>query len=105
MELMFYLLSIYGFAFFLKNSDGPFDVMVKLRNSLMQNSFVGVFFYNLFSCMFCLGLHCGYIVYFFSNEWYNWNVFSMAVWAFAGGGFSFITNSFVEYMTSRTYGK
>jgi len=105
MELTFYLLAIYGLAFFLKNSDGPFEVMSSVRNALMQNSFFGVFFYNLFSCMFCLGFHCGYVVYLFANEIYDWNVVSMLVWAFAGGSFSFVTNVLVDYLTSRTYAK
>lgn len=103
MEIFFYLLAIYGLAFFIKNSDGPFDFMSDIRNYLMQNSFVGVFFYNLFSCMFCIGMHCGYIIYFLANESYAWNMFSMVAWSFAGGGFSFIMNSFVEYLISRTY--
>jgi hypothetical protein len=105
MEIVFYLLSIYGMAFFLRNSDGPFDLMSKTRSHLMQNSFVGVFFYNLFSCMFCLGFHCGYMMYLFANHVYNWNLTHMMTWAFAGASFSFLVNVVVDYLTSRTYAK
>jgi hypothetical protein len=83
MEILIYLLAIFGLAFFLKESDGPFDLMAKLRNALMRNKYLGVFFYKLFSCYFCCGFHCGYLIYLLINK--NWQFNLFICWGLAGG--------------------
>ena len=86
------LLAIFGLTFFIKETDGPFGVMNWLRNQLMNNKHVGVFFYKLFSCYFCLGCHASYIVYLLQTPQANWSLFDCVVWIFAGGIFSYIAD-------------
>jgi hypothetical protein len=77
------ILAIFGLAFLIKESAGPFDIMDKLRNHLMRNKYVGVFFYKLLSCYFCVGCHCGWIIYLLSEKDYSWQFFTL--WTLAGG--------------------
>lgn len=94
MELLITLLAIYGLAFLLKDSAGPFDVMDKMRVWLFQNKYVGVFFFKLFDCYFCLGCHCGWIVYLLSHE--NYSIQFFTLWTLAGGAISLILNGVIE---------
>src|SRR5574337_953154 len=87
-EILICLLSIYGLAFLLKDSAGPFDLMDKMRIWLFQNKYVGTFFFKLFDCYFCLGCHCGWIVYLLSHESYSFQFFIL--WTLAGGVISLI---------------
>lgn len=80
------ILAIFGLAFLIKDSNGPFDIMSNLRRALMQNKYVGVFFFKLFECYFCIGCHCGWIVYLLSHEHYSWQFFIL--WTLAGGTIS-----------------
>lgn len=89
-----YLLSIYGLSFFIKESSGPFHIMSRLRNWLMTNAYVGVFFYKLFSCWFCTGCHASWIIYLLVND--VWSFKECLVWIFAGGAVSFIINAVIE---------
>ena len=86
MEIIIYLLAIFGLAFLIKESDGPFDIILYLRNMLMRNKYVGVFFYKLFSCYFCVGCHAGWIIYLFQMN--NFNLYNLIIWTLAGGSFS-----------------
>jgi hypothetical protein len=88
METLIYLLSIFGLAFLIKESDGPFDIMLHLRNMLMRNKYVGVFFYKLLECYFCVGCHAGWIIYLLQMN--NFNLYSLIIWTLAGGSFSLI---------------
>jgi hypothetical protein len=85
------LLAIYGLAFLIKESAGPFDIMDWLRNMLMRNKYVGVFCYKLLSCYFCVGCHCGWIVYLLSAESYSWQFF--VLWTLTGGVVSLILDA------------
>ena len=88
MNILIALLAIFGLAFTIKETSGPFDVLDKLRGLLMRNKYVGVFFYGLLSCYFCVGFHCGWIVYLLSENNYTWQFF--VLWALAGGTISLI---------------
>lgn len=57
------ILSFYGLTFFLKES----EIFAPIRSRLIANKYLGVFFYGLFSCAFCIGCHSGYIIYFIRN--------------------------------------
>lgn len=83
METIISLLAIFGLAFAIKESDGPWSIMSWLRNRLMANKYVGVFFYKLLSCYFCVGFHCGWIVYLLRGINYNFQFFIL--WGLAGG--------------------
>ncbi len=88
------ILAIFGLAFLIKDSNGPFDIMSNLRRALMQNKYVGVFFFKLFECYFCIGCHCGWIVYLLSHEHYSWQFFIL--WTLAGGTISLITDALLS---------
>lgn len=96
MEIIIGLLAIFGLAFFIKESDGPFDLMNKLRNLSISNKYVGVFFYKLLSCYFCCGCHCGWIIYLLINK--NWHFNLFICWAFAGGAISLITDAVIDFL-------
>lgn len=92
MEIILYLLAAFGLAFLIKESDGPWGLMAKLRNVLMRNKYVGVFFYKLLDCYFCVGCHTGWIIYLLSTKKDNWSISSCILWIFASGAFSLIVN-------------
>lgn len=94
MEYILYLVAMYGLSFFIKETPGPFDLMARLRNWLMTNKYVGVFFYKLFSCYFCVGCYSGWIVYLLAND--HWKTKDCLIWMLAGGAISFIINAIVE---------
>lgn len=90
MNIVIALLAIYGLAFLIKESDGPWGVIAWLRNRLIK-SWAGVFFFKLLNCYFCVGCHCGWIVYLLSAESYKWQFF--VLWALAGGAVSLILDA------------
>ena len=82
--IIFYILAIYAISFIVRNISGPFDILSKIRNYLLASR-AGVFFYELLNCPWCVGFHCGYIVYFLACL--SFSTFSlpmMVIWAFAG---------------------
>jgi len=98
LETIISLLAIYGLAFLIKESAGPFDVMDKTRSWLMRNKYVGVFFFKLLDCYFCVGCHCGWIVYLLSHETYSWQFFTL--WTLAGGIISLMMSELLERLRS-----
>lgn len=77
------ILSIYGLTFLIKESNGPWDICSKIRNALMSNKHIGVFFYKLFNCFYCCGTWCGVIIYLLTQE--NWSLILLIVWGLASG--------------------
>lgn len=57
------LLAIFGLQYAIRQTDGPWGILAAVRNRLMQNKYVGVFFYQLLSCPFCTGFWSGIAVY------------------------------------------
>lgn len=98
MTILIPILAIFGLAFLIKESSGPFDIMDWLRNTLMRNKHVGVFFYKLFSCYFCVGCHCGWLVYLLSAESYSWQFF--VLWTLAGGVISLTLDALLTRLRS-----
>lgn len=88
MDTLIYICAIFGLAFFLKESDGPWGLMASARNTLMTNKDVGVFFYKLLDCYFCLGFHCGWFVYLLQAQTWHFNL--LICWGLAGGIISLI---------------
>jgi hypothetical protein len=89
--LIINILAIFGLAFLIKESDGPWGIMATIRNKLTDNKHIGVFFYNLLSCYFCVGCHCGWIVYLLTANIYAWQFFIL--WTLAGGTISLILDA------------
>lgn len=98
MEIFISLLAIFGLAFLFKESDGPWGVMSWLRNRLMANKYVGVFFYKLLACYFCVGFHCGWIVYLLQAPNYNFQFFIL--WGLAGGTICLILDGLLARLSS-----
>jgi hypothetical protein len=98
MEVLIYILAIYGLAFLLKESDGPWGLIALGRNKLMTNPHVGVFFYELLNCYFCLGFHCGWFVYLlWADEWHLQFLF---LWGLAGGTICLILDAVIVKLTA-----
>jgi hypothetical protein len=86
MNLIIALLAIFGLAFTIKQTDGPWNFVGRWRNLMMRIPFIGVEFYKLLDCYFCLGFHCGWIVYLLYEKSYSWQFFIL--WGLAGGTIS-----------------
>jgi len=91
-ELIIYIFAIYGISFFVKEMDGPFDIMAKIRNLLMRIPLVNVFLYKLLSCYFCVGTYSGLAVYIIHNHLQHLNVYDMILWIFGGSTISMLGN-------------
>lgn len=98
MEILIILLAMFGLTFALKEIDGPFDLIVKFRSKLIQNQYVGVFFYKLFSCYFCTGFHGGWIIYLLHEKVWHWNL--LIIWGLAGGSISLIIDGLLTKLHS-----
>lgn len=91
--IIIYLLAIYGLAFAIKDAEGPWGIMSWFRNQLMRNKYIGVFFYKLFSCYFCVGCWAGAGIYLLSQPHATINL--LIIWGLAGGSISLILDSLV----------
>lgn len=77
------LLSSVGLTFMLGQTDGPFNLFLYFRSWLFRNKYFGVFFYKLFDCNFCLGMHCGWIMYLINKHFSNLNFFDLITFSLA----------------------
>lgn len=94
MDLLIIFFAIYGLAFLIKDSDGPWGIMNWFRHQLISNKYVGVFFYKLLDCYFCVGCHCGWIVYLLTMTAFHWQFFIL--WTLAGGAISLTLDGVVS---------
>lgn len=83
MEIIIYVLAIYGLSFLARQSDGPWGIMAWIRNKLMTNKYVGVFVFKLLDCAFCSGCWTGWAIYLLTQESYKLGI--MFSWGLAGG--------------------
>lgn len=88
MELLVKIFAICGLLYTIKEIDGPWGVVAWLRNALMRLPFLGVFFYKLFSCSFCLGFHVGWVIYIIAEDVPKLNF--LILWGLAGAAISII---------------
>ncbi len=88
MEIVIYLLAIFSLTFLLKEMDGPFGIIGRGRNWLMNQPTVGVFFYKLFSCYYCMGWWSGIIIYLLQMEVFKFQF--LILWGLVGAIFSLI---------------
>lgn len=91
-------LAIYGLAFLLKEIDGPWGIVCTARNWLMSNKYVGVFFFKLLSCYYCLGWWCGLCIYLLSQD--EWYVNLLICWGLAGAAISLILSKVIERLNA-----
>ena len=80
--LIIMIFAIYTLSFLIRNSSGPFNLFGLIRNKLVSNKYLGVFFYQLLTCPWCIGFHCGYIIYILQFTYFKTSDFFM--WALAG---------------------
>lgn len=97
MELLILFLAIYGLAFALKETDGPWGLIGMARGKLFANKHVGTFFYKLLECYFCLGFHCGWLVYLLSDQPFHLQF--IILWGLAGGVISLTLNKLLTWPT------
>jgi hypothetical protein len=95
-ELVICIAAIYGISMFVKEMDGPFAIMNKLRTMLLNNKYIGVFVYKLLECYFCVGAWSGVMVYFLHNRFHNIMVSDMILWAFGGAAISLVGSLVVD---------
>ena len=97
LDCIIVICAIFGLAFLIKENDGPWGIIAKSRNFLMSNKYVGVFFYKLLDCYFCLGCYCGSIIYLLHEKY--WTIQLFILWALAGG----IISLFMSALISKLY--
>jgi hypothetical protein len=90
--------AIFGLAFLIKESDGPWGLMAKFRNWIMTNKHVGVFFYKLLDCYFCLGFHCGWVAYLLHED--HWTIQFFILWGLAGGVISLMFDMLMRKLST-----
>jgi hypothetical protein len=71
MDIIIAIFAIYGLAFAIKETDGPWNVIGRWRNWMMKLPVVGVDFYKLLSCYYCTGCWAGLAVYLMTQESYK----------------------------------
>lgn len=94
MQIFLMILAIYTLSFILRNLSGPFNILGIIRNKLMSNRFFGVFFYELFTCPWCIGFHCGYIVYLLGTRYSTTS--EIFIWSLAGSAIAAFGDKFYE---------
>ncbi len=90
--------AIFGLAFLIKESDGPWGIMAWFRNWIMTNKYVGVFFYKLLDCYFCLGFHCGWVAYLLHDD--DWSIQFFILWGLAGGVISLMFDMLIRKLSA-----
>lgn len=98
MNLILCICAIYSLVFLIKETDGPFGFFNWLRNKLLSNKYVGVFFYKLLDCWYCSGCHAGYVIYLLHTPKHLWLWNDFIIWMLAGGSISFIMNLIVSLL-------
>lgn len=96
MNILIALLAIFGLAFAIKETDGPWNMMGHLRNLLFRLPWVGVVIFKLLDCYFCTGWWAGLVVYFLTQEPYKlgWAI----CWALTGGTVCLIIDGLLLYL-------
>jgi hypothetical protein len=93
-------LAIYSLSFYIRNLSGPYNIFGIWRSKLFTNPKVGVFFYELFSCPFCIGFHCGYIIYTLQCSDFHFNL--LILWGLAGSAVVAILDLVLERLVIPT---
>jgi|SRR5579859_4900647 len=88
MSIIVLMMIIYSLSYIIRNLAGPFNLFSWIRNKLISNKLVGVFFYELLSCPWCIGFHCGYIVYIINTL--NLSISKCFLWGLFGSFICFL---------------
>jgi hypothetical protein len=85
-SILINILAIITLSYTFRNLDGPFGLFNFIRNKLLTNSYVGVFFYQLLNCAWCFGFHCGYVIYLLQTH--SFSIREFILWGLAGSAIS-----------------
>lgn len=96
MNIILYLLAIFGLYFLIVQSDGPFGLIGKGRNLLMRAGVLGPFFYKLFECPFCSGCWAGAAIYLISQ--YPYKLSDGALWVLTGGSVCLMMDGLLTHL-------
>lgn len=58
------ILAAIGISFLLSRKEGPFNIILKIREKLQENKYIGVFSFKLINCPFCLSFWVGLVLHF-----------------------------------------
>lgn len=97
MEIIINILAIYALSYFIRNLSGPYNLFSLFRNKLMTFPLVGVFFYKLLDCPWCLGFHSGYMVYILESG-ADFKIKYLILWGLVGSSVVAIIDSIMEYL-------
>lgn len=61
-DIFLFITCVISLSFFISNIEGPFGFFSKLRNRILNNKYLGLQFFKLMECPWCLGFHSGYII-------------------------------------------
>jgi hypothetical protein len=100
MNVIISLLAIIGLTYVIQQASGPFGIISKTRNALMQNKYVGVFFYQLLSCPFCTGFWSGVAVHCLQAS--AWEVKETIIWGLTGASTSLIMDAILNRLWKET---
>jgi hypothetical protein len=92
------ILAIYTLSIVFRQLDGPFDLFQKARLWLLRLEYVGPFVYKLLECPYCIGFHCGWMVYLLSCPSFSLGWFFL--WGFAGSSIVAILDRILERPTT-----
>lgn len=93
------ILAIYTLSFVIRNLPGPFNSFGIIRNWFMRLPFfIGIFFYQLLECPWCIGFHCGYFIYLLTSfNHIQLNFFLL--WGLAGSAIVAIIDQALERLS------
>ena len=106
MNTLVFLLAAYGLCFALMNEKVKWftDPLKSLRLFVDDND--ATFFQRMFSCAFCTGFHCGWVIwcigalphFLMSSEYAVWAMIADAIpFAFASSAFCYVLDTIVQW--------
>lgn len=90
---------IYSISYFIRNLSGPFNIFGIIRNKLMNIPSIGVFFYELLNCPWCIGFHCGYLQYLLTFDSFKFNDFIF--WGLAGSSIVYLLDKLDDFILNK----
>lgn len=84
LETVICIFAIFSFAFMVKETDGPFGIIDKIRLTIYRLKYIGPMVYKLLQCYFCTGFYAGIFVYLLHNHFQDISGYDMVLWALAG---------------------
>lgn len=84
LQAILYICSMFSLSVLLKEMDGPFNLITRTRLWLFRQKYVGVFFFDLFKCYYCVGTYSGVFVYLLHQRFHHIEIIGMILWGLTG---------------------